>query len=365
MKRFVVLALALIACAPATMRSLEAFVERKPDPILDQAAHKAPVEWWYLNAHLEISSGTRGIAAAIFQVYIPDSAPYNLAQQFPNALFFGHYSIVNKQIGTYQSTEYSTVPRAKPEVAVKEGFADTTRMNVGLGDWRMTRENSGIYTAKFSLKGREAIDLQLRPLRKEAIHGPGWSGNLETGRMYYYSATRLEISGTYNGEKVGGIAWLDHQWGGSDIGTDGSASFAPRWDWMSMNLEDGRDIMIYRVRNAKGGISDKFASISYPDGTTKEERNIEMTPWDWWVSPSGGKYPTRWYLKLEDGTVLNVKPVVDAQEVEARATAGFNYYEGAIEITGSTRGKGYMELTGYTPMKNPFANPFSFVEPAK
>jgi predicted secreted hydrolase len=363
MKRLLLLlSLVLVACIPAA-RSLDPFLERKPDPIRDQGAHRAPVEWWYLNAHMTTKTGTKGIAAAIFQVYIPENTPYNLASLFPDALYFGHYSIVDKQTGNFQSAEYSTVPRVKPEIATRVGYARTERMDVGLGDWRMTRESTGIYTAKFGIRGRETIDLKLRPLRPEAVHGPGWSGTKETGRMYYTSATRLEISGTYNGEPVGGIAWLDHQWGGSDFG-DGSASFSPRWDWMSMNLEDGRDVMVYRVRNEKGGIADQFASIVNPDGSTREERDFVMQPWDWWESPAGGRYPVRWFVKLQDGTVLNLKPVVNAQEVEARATTGFNYYEGAIEISGSTRGVGYMELTGYTPSRgNPFTNPFSFLEP--
>lgn len=363
MKRILLLlCVVLVACVPAA-RSLEPFVERKPDPIRDQGAHRAPVEWYYLNAHLETKNGTKGIAAAIFQVLIPENTPYNLASLFPDPLYFGHYSIVDKQSGQFQSAEYSTVPRAKPEIATKIGYARFERMDVGLGDWRMTREANGVYTAKFNIGGRETIDLKMRPTRPEAIHGPGWSGTTETGRMYYYSATRLEISGTYNGENVGGIAWLDHQWGGSEFG-DGSASTSPRWDWMSMNLEDGRDVMVYRVYNQKGQTADQFASIVMPDGSVREERNFTLQAWDWWDSPAGGRYPVRWHIKLGDGTVLNVKPVTNAQEVEARATAGFNYYEGAIEISGSTKGVGYMELTGYTPMRgSPFTNPFGFLEP--
>ena len=109
-----------------------------------------------------------------------------------------------------------------------------------------------------------------------------------------------------------------------------------------------------------------FRSIVKPDGSTTEERNFEMQPWDYWESPTtGGRYPVRWHIRLKDGTVLNIKPVTNAQEVEARATAGFNYYEGAIDISGTAKGVGYMELTGYTPMRNPFANPFSFIEPIK
>ncbi len=364
MKRFLVLlALIIVACAPA--RQLEPFVERQPDPIRDQGAHRAPVEWWYLNGDLQTASGRKGFAAAIFQVYIPESAPYNLASIYPDAFYFGHYSLVDHASGKFESVERSTLPRAKPEIRVVEGGASPERMDVRLGDWRVTRQDDGVYTAKFSLNGRERIDLRMKLTRPEAIHGPGWSGNLTTGRMYYYSATRLEVSGTFNDEPVTGIVWLDHQWGGGDVG-DGSASITPRWDWMSLNLEDGRDLMIYRVRDSKGEIADQFVSIVGPNGAVSESRKFTMQPWGWWTSSvTKARYPVRWYIKLEDGTSLTVQPVVDAQEVEARATAGFNYYEGAIRAVGSTKGVGYMELTGYAPGANPISNPFSFFENQK
>jgi predicted secreted hydrolase len=365
MNRFLLLlTCCFVACAPA--RQLEPFTERKPDPIRDSAAHRAPIEWWYLNGDLKTASGNKGFAAAIFQVYIPENAAYNLANLFPNAFYFGHYSIVDKTSGQFESVERSTLPRVNADVFVKDASASTERMDVRLGDWRVTRESDGVYTAKFSLNGRESIDLRMRPTRPEAIHGPGWSGTRETGRMYYYSATRLEVSGTLNGEAVSGLVWLDHQWGGGEVG-DGSASITPRWDWMSLNLEDGRDLMIYRVRTSDGRIADQFASIVAADGSVTEERDFVMQPWGWWTSKAtGGRYPVRWYVKLKDGTSLTLLPVVDAQEVEARATAGFNYYEGAIKAVGSTRGVGYMELTGYgSSGTNPLQNPFSFLDNQK
>ena len=211
MKRLLLLALtALAACAPGNSRpALEPFVERKPDPILDQAAHRAPIEWWYLNGHLQTKSGEKGIAAAIFQVLIPDSTPYNLAQLYPQALFFGHYGVVDKASGAFASAELSSLPRAKADIAMTVASASSERMDVKLGAWRMTRESDGTYTAKFDLKGKSVSDLRLRPTRPEAIHGPGWSGTKATGRMYYYSATRLEVTGTFEGEPVTGIAWLE------------------------------------------------------------------------------------------------------------------------------------------------------------
>jgi predicted secreted hydrolase len=71
----------------------------------------------------------------------------------------------------------------------------------------------------------------------------------------------------------------------------------------------------------------------------------------WRCSATNRTYPVRWHVRLPDGTVLNIKPVTNAQEVESRASAGFNYYEGAIEVSGSAGGVGYMELTGYPPQR--------------
>ncbi len=366
--RMGILLVLLTACAP--VRQLEAFIERKPDPIADQGAHRSAVEWWYMNGHLETGSGAKkGFAAAIFQVYIPEDSKIGLisaASILPQAFYFGHYSLLDKASGTFSSSERSTLPFVKnPKIRVSDAAASETRMDVHLGDWRMTREQNGHYTVQASNNGQDAINLDLEPLRPEVIHGPGWSGNTETGRMYYYSATRLKVTGTLNGDAVSGIVWFDHQWGGG-IGAqagDGSASFNPNWDWMSLQLEDGRDMMIYVVKNAKNEPSDRFISITKGDGTSTEIRNFRFQPWDTWTSPAtGGKYPTKWSLRLEDGTILTIRAVTDNQEIEARATTGFNYYEGAVTVTGTTRGVGYMELTGYVKGSSPFTNPWKALQ---
>ncbi len=356
----------LTACAP--VRQLEDFVERKPDPITDQAAHRSPVEWWYMNGHLETQSGVKkAFAAAIFQVYIPESSKLGLIQTasiLPQAFYFGHYSLLDVANSTFSSSERSTLPFVKdPKIKTKDAAASETRMDVNLGDWRMTREQNGHYTVAGNNNGKDSLQLDLELLRPEVIHGPGWSGNLETGRMYYYSATRLKVTGTLNGETVTGLVWFDHQWGGGIGGNagDGSSSFNPSWDWMSLQLDDGRDMMIYQVKNAKGEVADKFISITSGNGKSTELRNFRFQPWTTWTSPAtGGKYPINWSLRLEDGTILTIRAVTANQEVEARATTGFNYYEGAVTVTGTTRGVGYMELTGYVKGTNPFANPFAF-----
>jgi predicted secreted hydrolase len=49
------------------------------------------------------------------------------------------------------------------------------------------------------------------------------------------------------------------------------------------------------------------------------------------------------------GRTWTLKPLMADQEVDARASTGGFYYEGAVELieNGKVMGRGYLELTGY------------------
>jgi predicted secreted hydrolase len=49
------------------------------------------------------------------------------------------------------------------------------------------------------------------------------------------------------------------------------------------------------------------------------------------------------------GERLTLEPMFDDQELDARATTGTLYWEGAVRATVDNRevGRGYLELTGY------------------
>ena len=45
-------------------------------------------------------------------------------------------------------------------------------------------------------------------------------------------------------------------------------------------------------------------------------------------------------------------PLLDDQELDARASVGTIYWEGAVRASGTASGRGYLELTGYeSPLK--------------
>jgi predicted secreted hydrolase len=75
--------------------------------------------------------------------------------------------------------------------------------------------------------------------------------------------------------------------------------------------------------------------------------DIELVPVQRWTSP-GTKisYPVEWTIRLPSG-VLNIKPFLADSEFDSRETTANIYWEGAVKVTGSATGQGFLELSGY------------------
>jgi predicted secreted hydrolase len=130
------------------------------------------------------------------------------------------------------------------------------------------------------------------------------------------------------------------------------------WDWFSIHLKDGSELMAYQFRR-KDGTVDPYSSANYiypdyiyPDGRSLylERADFDIQVLDEWKSPhSGAVYPSGWRLsvpKLE--LTLEIRPYQSDQELNLT----YSYWEGAVEVSGVAGGKavmgdGYVELTGY------------------
>jgi predicted secreted hydrolase len=144
---------------------------------------------------------------------------------------------------------------------------------------------------------------------------------------YYYSRPHLAVSGRADGRQVSGSAWLDHEWSSAYLAPE-----AEGWDWTGINLFDGGSLMAFRMRARKGGVHHA------PPGTV-------FTPIRTWQSPrTGVRYP----VEMEVNG-LRLVPLMDDQELDARASTGTIYWEGAVRAYSGSRevGRGYLELTGY------------------
>lgn len=156
---------------------------------------------------------------------------------------------------------YTSFQRISRE-AVGLAGAQLNPFQVWLDDWRLE-----------ALPGRESvwrfragqdgigIDLELEARKPPVLQGnQGLSQkSAEVGNAsYYYSMTRLAARGTVTVpgrvDPVSGLAWLDREWSTSMLAPDQAG-----WDWFSLQLNDGSDLMYFRMRR-KDGSDDPHSS---------------------------------------------------------------------------------------------------------
>jgi predicted secreted hydrolase len=142
----------------------------------------------------------------------------------------------------------------------------------------------------------------------------------------------LNVVGKLNGRDVEGTAWLDHEWSSAYMAPEASG-----WDWCGINLFDGGSLMAFQMRGKEGGLH--FAPA-----------NSKFQILRRWKSPrTGVEYPAE--MAVND---LVLKPLMDDQELDSRASTGTIYWEGAVTAykNNTAVGRGYLELTGYwRPMR--------------
>ena len=199
-----------------------------------------------------------------------------------------------------------------------------------------------------------SVSLVLIPTKPPALHN--LTGKLDfspLGWSYYYSLPRLETIGnlTIDGARldVGGKAWMDHQWG--DFINAGSGG----WDWFGLQLDDGRDFTASIIRDSRRETVFSYGTLIGASGgsTHLDESDFSIAVNDTWQSPrNGGTYPSAWTLRVPSEQIdLKLIPVIPDQELDARASTGNFYWEGAVRALADEKpaGRGYVELTGYAP----------------
>ena len=319
-----------------------ATAEPPPVPVVlprDDAAHPAyNTEWWYYNGHLRADSGEEfSFHYVVFDVRYPGINPLNIYQ----AAITDHQS---KTFVTGQQSVANPVPTA-PE----DAFAYAS------GSWVLKGHEGTDQLA--ATVGTYGFDLDLKQAKPAAMHGGiGHLKFTSTDKTYYYSRTRMETSGTLTRDgkpvKVTGSTWFDHQWGNFRVQAGGGG-----WDWFALQMDDGRDVMVFQLMDAQKKVYHIFATVVGQDGRTMdlEDTKVDVTATGSWTSPtSGGVYPMGWQLKLPSaGIDVLLKPVVEAAEFDASSTTFNRYWEGPVAISGSHGGKGFVEMVGYAPLRVP------------
>ncbi|HEY3707664.1 MAG TPA: lipocalin-like domain-containing protein [Terracidiphilus sp.] len=355
-----VLAAAATSCAQDYKQALPGYQFKFPRDSFNHEDYQT--EWWYYTGNVRAKDGHRfgfeltffrqGLASTQVSKTVRPEAP---AETDSNAwsvrdVWMAHMALSDVDGQKFYHEE--RLNRAGPGLA---GVDAQTEL-VWNGNWQarigQREEQLQGVSAEFGF----ALKLvRSKPPVIQGQNGVSVKGEGPGHASHYFSETRLATTGTIElgGEsyEVEGASWMDHE-----FFTGGMAPNETGWDWLSVQLADGSELMLYRLRHADGSV-DSASSGSYVDasGTTEflSLRDFSMSPvGDAWTSAqTKATYPLRWHVSIPRlGMEFEVTTPLRNQEMTERF--GPSYWEGAIDITGTRagaalRGAGYLELTGY------------------
>ena len=318
----------------------------------DHASHPDyKIEWWYYTGNVKSHDGRRfGYQVTFFRVGI-DHTPANPSRWAVRDLFMTHLAISDASGRRYRFAE--KLSRGGPGLAGAAG----DRYYTWNEDWVATRKGGQHLLRASSTEA--AIDLVLDEGKSPVIHGVNGISQkgAQTGNAsHYYSLTRMPTRGTImiDGKRVevSGESWMDHEFGTSFLEAEQRG-----WDWLSMQLSDGRELMLYQLRRADGS-RDPRSSGTMVD---RSGRSLHLTKDDFTLTPgraqfrskNGAVYPIEWTVTVPSQRIdLEVTTPLNDQELSLERSTGIAYWEGMIDVSGSAAGapvsgSGYLEMTGY------------------
>jgi len=344
------------------------------------------IEWWYLTANLQDDVGNDyGLQWTLFRFRNPNIASEN-------------QSIASENSISDWSNEHIYMAHASVHSASQHWFSEKfARGNVGnagveqtpfklfIDDWQWSGATAGLLPAALNFNAKlissyakdsnvtdgfnEAdvfnaaegfylnVQLDLSNTGAFVLQGKdGYSIKSANGKhaSHYYSAPFITVDGTFtmsetltnsapsNLEKqiaVKGSAWFDQEWTSQlfDQATLG-------WDWFSLHLDNGDKIMAFRMR-LQGQPDYITGTYIKSDGstTTLMPQDIELNANE--LTAVGNKQlPLNWQLTIESkGIDVSIK----ATKKDQWNPASIAYYEGTVAVSGTHKGKGFLELTGY------------------
>jgi predicted secreted hydrolase len=323
----------------------------------DLYAHaEAQTEWWYYTGHMRTARGRRFGFELVFFKRRTDLDRFGVVplRLIANPLYLSHFAVTDEARARFRY-EHRKSANGPFE---RSALTSARRFYLKLGDWTV-REAHGLHLLRATLGDDLVFEAALRPTKPAVLNGHegvGVSFKDEGEASRYFSYTRMEAEGdiTWHGETehFTGSAWMDRE-----FGTWRTTENQKGWDWFSLQLSTGAELMVYHIRDAAGRPSD-FSSGTFVDasgeGTHLSREDFQLEVLERWRSPdTGAVYPSGWRLRVPRFAIdVEVAPVIKDQELDTRGTTMIVYWEGACTVKGhhgdaETAGRAYVELVGY------------------
>ena len=336
----------------------------------DFASHpEYKTEWWYVTGHLFPEGKAQpGDDALAFQMtffrigLIPDGQIRPASDWATKDLVMAHASVADPALNSHRFSE--VLHRANGMLGGFGAPADSTlawcQAPAGTaGLWTLVKNGDSFHLKAADDRQGFAYDLICTPRNELTFHGlDGFSPKSANGQngSLYFSYTRMDVTGSVTiGNQtisVRGQSWLDREIFSSSLAPDQVG-----WDWVSLQLDDGRDLMLYRLRGESEKADFALGTLVAADGTSVSlpADQWSLEPLTRWTSPeTESEYPVSWRLQIpKEGIDLKLKAIMPDQE-NISPRSGVHYWEGAVIAHPNTPdgsapilGRGFVELTGY------------------
>lgn len=292
------------------------------------------LEWWYVTANLTDDLGQHhALQWTLFRFRGPEQPA---SAWWDGQGYLAH--LMHESQGVHRA--WQRMGRAS------QARIEAAPFVAGLDHWWL-RSESTPFLPLHLVAGESGFNVALRlddsPL---VLHGDrGFSDKSGDGALasYYYSFPRLSVTGHLNAGQgwrpVQGAAWLDREWS--------SALLDERfvgWDWMGLQLDDGRNLMVFCLQAAAEGADHCDGSLILPSREVITLTN-EVIDWDAvaWSELDGIRYPTQWRLSLPEHAI---SLTIQTRSPDQRNRLDIVYWEGPVVVSGSQTGQGFVEMTG-------------------
>ncbi len=304
------------------------------------------LQWWYFTGHL-FGPEAREFGYELTFFVVGVQARTYKSKFGVNNLYISHFAVTDVSGKKFYNFEKSDTGAY--------GFAGAADRELKV--WVENNELSGsAETMRIRANDVEtALDLTLIPRRPVVLNGDkGYSRKSEESpefASWYFSYPDMKTSGSLKIGKqtfsVTGRSWFDREISSGKMGSSEKG-----WDWFAIQLDDGRQVMIYSMRK-KDGTVDRYSSgtVVYSDGSYRHLSvdDFKITALGHYKSgKTGVVYPADWKISIPgEGLDLEVTPLVEDQEFVASYSTGNTYWEGTCRVGGKATGRAYVELTGY------------------
>ncbi|VWX36276.1 lipocalin-like domain-containing protein [Limnobacter sp. 130] len=318
----------------------------------DHGVHPAfRTEWWYFTGWFESPEFEQAFGVQItFFRSAPNVNVQNPSAFSPQQLLFAHAAVALPKAG---KLVHEQIVRRAGRGGAELKTSSTEVLNIRMPGWHLQSGNGSQWQCRVDTP-QLSMNLSMAETQTPWIQGQGGysqKGPKPEQASYYITMPHLKSTGTIRIEgktlPVQGTFWMDHEWSSTVL-----APNAQGWDWVGLHGDQGESLMAFQIRdrdNTKPPVW-THAALRQANGEVRNFRQIQFKVLRQWKSTRTGiQYPVAQQLQLDEQT-FELEPLFDDQELDARASTGTLYWEGAVRVKSnkaSPWGRGYLEMTGY------------------